>query len=209
MNNPNERDTAGERDVLQATLRFNALVFGVILGAFAGTALFVLGILAAGSEGRASLAVVLLSVFLPGYASGLPAALFGFLWGFVFAALVGTVIYRIHGRNVLEQVDRLVIPERAATGFPAAVLRFDGPSLGLATGFAGALGLIVTTNILVLRGTAAESIRARLLGEVLPGYAVSVLGSIIGAIELFVLLYLFCRAFAFIYNLFAARRPRR
>jgi hypothetical protein len=209
MTSTNERDTASERDVLHATLRFNALVFGVILGTFAGAVLLVLGMIAAESESRAGLAVVLLSVFLPGYASGLPGALFGFLWGFVFAALVGTVIYRIHGRHVLEQVDRLVIPEGATTGFPAAVLRLDGPSLGLAIGFAGALGLIVTTNILVLRGTAAESVRARLLGEVLPGYAVSVAGSIIGAIELFVVLYLFCRAFAFIYNLFATRRPRR
>jgi hypothetical protein len=208
MNAPDQAYSASERDVLHATLRFNALLFGFILGTFAGAALLALGIVAA-SGGRGALAVVLLGVFLPGYSAGLPGAIFGFLWGFVFAALVGTVIYRINSRNVLDHVDRLVIPERTAAGFPRAVLRLDGASLGLAVGFAGALGLVATTNILVLRGTAAESVRARLLGEVLPGYAVSVSGSLVGAIELFVILYLFCRAFAFIYNLSAGRRPRR
>ncbi len=58
----------------------------------------------------------------------------------------------------------------------------------------------MTTNWLVLRGTAGESVHARLLAQVLPGYAVDPVGSLIGAVELFVLLYVFCVALARIYN---------
>ena len=49
----------------------------------------------------------------------------------------------------------------------------------------------MATNWLVLRGTAGESVHARLLAQVLPGYAVDPVGSLIGAAELFVLLYVF------------------
>jgi hypothetical protein len=52
-------------------------------------------------------------------------------------------------------------------------------------------------------------VRARLLAEVLPGYSVSPVGSIVGAIELFAILYVFCHAFALIYNSLAGRRSRR
>jgi hypothetical protein len=63
--------------------------------------------------------------------------------------------------------------------------------------------------MLVARGTAAESVHARLLSEVLPGYTVSLVGSLIGAVELFVVAYVFCRGFVTIYNWVAERRQRR
>jgi hypothetical protein len=63
--------------------------------------------------------------------------------------------------------------------------------------------------MLVARGTAAQSVHARLLSEVLPGYAVTPVGSIVGAIELFAVLYLCCRGFVSIYNAVAARRHPR
>ena len=131
------------------------------------------------------------------------------LWGFSLGALLGAIIYRINGRNVLEQIDDLVVPDKGSDDFPRVLLRLHGPSLGLAIGAVGALGLVITTNMLVIRGTAAESRRARLLAEVLPGYTVSPLGSVVGAIELFALLYVFFLAFAYIYNRLADRRQPR
>lgn len=205
-----ERESAGdrdsERDVLVATLRFNTLVFSVIFGLFAGALLFALALVAQYSKPHGGLVVVLLGIFLPGYAADWPGALLGLIWGFVFGALLGAGIYRINARHVLDKIDELVIAERGANGFPRAVLRLDGSSLGLAVGAIGALGLVATTNILVARGTAAQSVHARLLGEVLPGYKVTVVGSLIGAIELFIVLYVACRAFVFIYNRVAGRR---
>jgi hypothetical protein len=209
MNDHTERDGVTDRDVLEATLRFNTLVFSIILGVFAGATLLALSLVAYYGEGTGRLAVALIGVFLPGYGAGWSGALLGLFWGFLFGALLGAGIYRINARNVLEKVDELVIAERGSNGFTRAVLRLDGHSLGLAIGAVGALGLVTTTNMLVARGTAAQSVHARLLSEVLPGYTVSVVGSIIGAIELFVVAYLFCRAFVTIYNWVAGRRQRR
>ena len=59
---------------------------------------------------------------------------------------------------------------------------------------------IVTTSWLVLRGTAEESMHAVLLAQYLPGYSISVPGSIIGAVELFALTYLLCLLFSWLYN---------
>ncbi len=209
MNDHTEHDGITDRDVLEATLRFNTLVFGFILGAFAGASLLALSLVAQSGPDKARLAVALIGVFLPGYGADWLGALLGLFWGFMFGALLGVLIYRINARNVFEKIDDLVITERGSDSVAHAVLRLDGHSLGLAIGAVGALGLVTTTNMLVARGTAAESVHARLLSEVLPGYTVSVLGSIIGAIELFVVLYVFCRAFAAIYNRVAGRRQRR
>ena len=199
-------DRDSEQEILAATLRFNTLVFGVILGSFAGALLFALAVVALYSKPHGGLAVVLLGIFLPGYAADWPGALVGLVWGFVFGVLLGVGIYRFNARHVLDKIDELVIAEPGANGFPRAVLRLDGSSLGLAVGAIGALGLVATTNILVARGTAAQSVHARLLGEVLPGYKVTVAGSLVGAVELFVVLYLVCRAFVFVYNRVAGRR---
>ena len=209
MNDQAEPEVGSEREVLAATLRFNTRVFSIILGLFAGAALFALSVFAQYNRPHGILAVALIGIFLPGYAPDWPGALIGLLWGIVLGALLGIAIYRINARHVLDKIDELVIAERGSDEFPRAVLRLDGRSLGLAIGAIGALGLVATTNILVARGTAAQSVHARLLGEVLPGYTVSVVGSIIGAIELFAVLYVFCLAFASIYNGVAERRKRR
>ena len=53
---------------------------------------------------------------------------------------------------------------------------------------------------LVLRGTADSSVHAALLGNYLPGYTVSVVGGLIGALELFVLVFVSSVMLAAIYN---------
>lgn len=210
MNDLAERDDVTDRDVLEATLSFNTRVFSVILGVFSGATLFGLSLFAHYGTGTGRLAVALIGVFLPGYSSaGWLGALAGAFWGVVLGALLGAGIYRLNARHVLSKIDDLVIREGDGADFPRAVLRLDGGSLGLAIGLVGALGLVTTTNMLVVRGTAAQSVHARLLSEVLPGYTVSPLGSVIGAVELFVVLYLGCRGFVSIYNAVAVRRHPR
>jgi hypothetical protein len=204
-----ERDDLSDQDVLAATLAFNTRVFSAILGLFSGAVLFALSLVAHYGTGAGHLTVALIGVFLPGYSAGWLGAFAGAFWGIALGVVLGAGIYRINARRVLAKVDELVIPEGDEAGFPRAVLRLDGASIGLAIGAIGALGLITTTNMLVARGTAAQSVHARLLSEVLPGYRVSPLGSVIGAIELFIVLYLSCRAFAAVYNAVATGRHRR
>ncbi len=204
-----EDNGVSDRDVLAASLRFNTTVFGAIAGVFAGTALLALSVVARYDEPHFGLAVALMGVFLPGYAADWQGAMLGFFWGLLIGALLGAGVYRVNARRVLEKIDAMMISESLAKEFPRAVLKLDGSSLGLAIGGLGALGLVTTTSILVVRGTAAESVHARLLSEVLPGYSVSVAGSLVGAIELFVILYVASRVFAAIYNALAAWRQKR
>jgi len=67
---------------------------------------------------------------------------------------------------------------------------------------------VVTTNWLVLRGTANESNNALLLANYLPGYDVSVMGSLIGALEVFSACYMLCLLFSFLYNSIVALRGK-
>jgi hypothetical protein len=191
-----EPSARAQRQLLRGTVRINAVIFGALLGLMAGVLLFPTGLI-----------VALLGIFLPGYATGWGSAIFGLFWGFVVGAVLGGGIYWINYRNLLPKIDDLVATVRAGGDLPGAVLRLHGPSLGLAIGTIGAVGLVATTTWLVIRGTAAESVHAGLLAEILPGYAVSVAGSAVGAVEFFLILYALSIAFAHIYNrIVAARR---
>lgn len=202
-------DIASDEELLRATLRINTLVLGVVFGIVASLALVLVGILANFGDWHGPLVVTLIGVFLPGYGRTASGVFAGALWGFAIGASLGALVYRLNTVHVLRNIDALLMHGGRAEDFSGAVLRLHAPSLGLAIGAAGALGLIVTTNMLVLRGTADESVHASLLAEVLPGYSVTVAGSLIGAIELFVVLYLFCTAFVAIYNAVATWRRQR
>ncbi|HEX8010445.1 MAG TPA: hypothetical protein VF814_05865 [Casimicrobiaceae bacterium] len=205
MNDLAGPDGMTDRELVQATLRVNTIIFSLILGLFAGIALLALALLGAGHGG---LVAALIGVFLPGYGPGWPGALLGFAWGVVIGGLLGGGIYRLNVRHVLEKIDELTLAQRNGEDFPRAILRLDGHALGLALGAALAAGLLTTTNVLVLRGTAGESVHAWLLAEILPGYTVTTSGSIVGALELFALAYIASRAFVTIYNRLALRRRR-
>jgi hypothetical protein len=208
MSHTIEPSARAQRQFLRATMRVNAAIFGALLGLMAG--LLLLGLaLVAQPGGPTGVLVTLLAVFLPGYATGWLGALLGLFWGWVVGALLGGSIYWISYRNLGPEIDHLVAPTQAGGDPPFAILRLHGPSLGLAIGVMGAIGLAATTTWLVVRGTAAQSVHAGLLAEILPGYTVSVAGSVVGAAELFLILYLAGMGFAFIYNRIVAAGHRR
>jgi hypothetical protein len=210
MEDSMNRNGNADLPLLQATMRVNTLIFGIIFGLLAGLTLLALALAAAGrDDGHAPLLVALLGVFLPGYTQGWLGALAGLFWGGVLGGALAAGIYRINCRVALAGVDELVAMDGGSGEFPAAVLRLHGPSLGIAIGAIGGLGLIATTNWLVLRGTAAESVHAQLVAHFLPGYAVDMPGSLIGAAELFVILYVSSLVLASIYNRVVALRHRR
>ena len=142
----------------------------------------------------------LLGVFLPGYRVSDGGAWVGFLWGGLIGAVSGAVIYRIYARGIRQQVAEYLAGRSSRDEIENAVLRLHGHSLGLALGSIAALGLLITTNWLVVRGTADESVHAALLSQYLPGYAISASGSILGAVDVFVIVYIFCVLLGMIYN---------
>lgn len=151
----------------------------------------------------------LLGVFLPGYRVSVGGAWIGFLWGGLIGAVSGAVMYRIYARSIRQQVADYSAGNRSREDLETSVLRLDGHSLGLALGSIAALGLLITTNWLVVRGTAEESVHAALLAQYLPGYAVSAAGSILGAVDVFIITYVFCVLLAVSYNGVAAWRRKR
>ena len=150
----------------------------------------------------------LLGVFLPGYNVSATGAWVGFFWGAVVSAALAALVYRIYARSIPDRVSELLERGISDDDDLGSVMIFDGKYLGLALGLVSALGLIVTTNSLVLRGTADESIHARLLVNYLPGYDVSLQGSLIGGLELFVFTYLATILFSWIYNTIVSLRSK-
>lgn len=196
--------------LLHATIKWNTRLFAGICGLIAAFSLLCLTYLSLyrglPSPGHY---LNLLGVFLPGYEVSPGGAWVGFLWGGLIGAVSGAVIYRIYARSIRQQVADYFAGTRSREDLENAVLRLSGHSLGLALGTIAALGLLITTNWLVVRGTAHESHNARLLSEYLPGYAVSTSGSILGAIEIFIVTYFFCLLLAAIYNGVVALRRNR
>jgi hypothetical protein len=71
---------------------------------------------------------------------------------------------------------------------------------GIAFGLVLGLGLLVATNVLVVRGGETVGPHLGLLGLYLPGYSVTFAGSLIGFVYAFVIGYGCGRVIATIYN---------
>lgn len=204
----NKTEIKIDDNLIHATVKLNTLLFAVVLAFICGFSLFLLTHLSLSKSPATDGSFLgLLSVFLPGYNVSTTGAWFGLLWGAVIGAISGAVIYRIYAKSIKAQVIHyLNTPDLTESDLGNISIRLDGNSLGLALGALLSMGLLITTNWLVLRGTAAESIHAALLGNYLPGYKVSFAGSLIGAVELFIIVYLFCQVFCIVYNRIASAR---
>jgi hypothetical protein len=147
-------------------------------------------------------------VFLPGYDVSHAGAWIGLFWGALVCGCLAAVFYRVYARKIPELVKEYIKDGAVNDDLLSAKLELGGHSLGLALGTVLSAGLFVTTNWLVLRGSADESMHTQLLANYLPGYSVSTVGSLIGAVELFVIAYLLSRLFSVIYNGVASIRSK-
>jgi hypothetical protein len=193
--------------LIAAAVRLNTRLLTIVFACTFGLCLFSLTLLSR-SLGLpdSDQFLNLLGVFLPGYEVSWAGAWLGLLWGGLIGALIAVLFYRLYARDLEKQARQLRGEPGQATDPVRTALRLDGRSLGLALGLIGAFGVILTTNWLVIRGTADESIHAMLLVNYLPGYRVSFTGSLIGALEFFVLIFVGGLLFSGIYNRLAARR---
>lgn len=199
-----------DEKLLHATVKLNTAMFAGICGAMAGiTLLFVTYLSMLRGLPRPGNYLGLLGVFLPGYSVTPEGAWFGLLWGFFLGGLLGAVIYRVYARGIRRRVVEYLAGQGTRDDLQREILRLDPHALGLALGLIGAAGLVITTNWLVLRGTADESVNAALLAQYLPGYSVGTVGSFVGAVEVFVVAYAGCSLFAAVYNRIVERRERR
>ena len=184
---------------LSEAIRLNLKLLGFVFGSVAGVTLFLVTLISHYMGGGDALH--LLSVFFVGYSVSISGAFIGFIWAFLYGGLLGSFFYHAYAKSLGSKIAHVINDNQEANVFTKPqVLKLESHSVGLAVGFSLSLLLVISTNILVLRGTAEESIHAALLSFYLPGYSVSFVGSIIGALQLFVIAYFTFRVFSFIYN---------
>lgn len=82
----------------------------------------------------------------------------------------------------------------------STMLRLNGRAWGIAMGLLFGLGLFIATNVLVIKGGPEVGPHLSLLRVYLPGYSVSVVGSFIGFVYLFVIGYGVGRLIGTVYN---------
>lgn len=196
MNDINEQ-------LLSAAIRLNAIVLGLVCGTVAALAIYLATRISLSMWGEyAGGYLGLLSVFLPGYTPTPVGALIGAFWAFLFAGLAGSLTYwwygRMLGKNIVSSASTINADSNPI--LKPAILRLSAIPLGVAIGAAIGGALFLSTSFLVIRGTAENSVHAALLGNYLPGYTVSIMGGLLGAAELFTLVFLSCVTLAIIYN---------
>lgn len=187
--------------LLRAAVKINTLLLAIVFGLVCGVGLFLITYISLlrGLPNPGHY-LNLLGVFLPGYSVSHMGAFIGLFWGTIIGAALSAIFYRIYARGIPKLVQEYLKEGLVSDDMLSKSLRMGGHALGLAVGVVIAGGLIITTNWLVLRGTADQSIHAQLLVNYLPGYSVSLTGSLIGALELLVITYIISRLFSAIYN---------
>lgn len=198
-----DQGTGINEQLLTAAIKFNAKIFGIVSGIFAALTLIVSTQISLAIWGeQAGGYLGLLGVFLPGYTVTPAGTLFGAVWAFVFAGLAGSLTYWLYGRMVGKDIASYVEKAGDTTNpvLKPAILKLYGTASGTALGLAMGAGLFFSTSWLVVRGTADSSVHAALLSNYLPGYSVSIAGGLIGATELFVLIFVSNVMLAAIYN---------
>jgi hypothetical protein len=203
-------DEQVEERLLRAAVRLNTVLLGITMGLGSGLALFLATHLSLSLFGeQAGGHLNLLGVFLPGYSASPTGAWIGLFWGFSVGAFSGGLAYWLYARNTGQKLVELSLPEPSlGTGDGQSILRVSSHALGLALGCVMALQIFLTTSWLVLRGTADQSVHAKLLSNYLPGYSVGFVGGLIGAVELFAITYVSSLLLGRVYNLVAALRRR-
>ena len=187
--------------LLSKVVRLNILISALGVGVIVGLLFFLATMASIAVSDHPGLYLNLMGVFMPGYSASLRGAWFGLFWGSVYGALSGGAVAWLYARSLGERLPELVKWDEAAVRMlRPPVLRLSSHALGITLGVLAALQLVLGTLWLVVRGTADQSVHARLLSHYLPGYTVSWQGSLIAGLELFVLVYLVAALTAGTYN---------
>ena len=197
--------------LLNAAIRFNSLMLGLTAGTLAAVVMYIATHASIAKWGEESSNYLdLLAIFFPGYSVTSGGAWVGAFWAFVYFGICSSLSYRLYGRVLGTRVADSLLGTTPTENpvLKPSVLRLHGFSLGLAMGAIAALGLFASTAWLVVRGTADESVHAALFSNYIPGYSVSFLGGLWGAIELFALVFVGSYLLATVYNKIVEIRHR-
>jgi hypothetical protein len=179
------------KQLLSAAVRLNVWISALGVGLGLGLLLFLGTNLSVVLSQRPGRYLNLLGVFMPGYSASIGGAWVGLLWGTIYGAISGAALSWLYARSLGARLPTLVTWDNdSIRQLRPPTLHISSHALGIALGAVAALQIVLATSWLVLRGTADQSIHAKLLANYLPGYTVSLQGSLLGGLELFLLVYL-------------------
>jgi hypothetical protein len=198
--------------LLKAAIRFNSLMLGLTGGTLAAVLVYLATLASVAKWGADSGNYLgLLAVFFPGYSVSGGGAWIGAFWAFIYVGVISALSYRVYGKALGMRIADILLSTQPSENpvLKPTILRLHGLSLGLAIGAMSSTGLFCSTAWLVIRGTAGESVHAALLSNYIPGYSVSILGGLLGALQLFVFVFLASLLLAAVYNKIVEIRHRK
>ena len=203
MDARNHDDDRVNLKLLKAAIKFNARILGLTAGTLAAVVMYIAtqaSVVKWGDDSGGYLG--LLAIFFPGYSVSTTGAWIGAFWAFIYFSTGSWVSYRVYGKVLGTRISAALLTPVSIENpiLKPSTLRLHGVSLGVAIGSIAALSLFSSTAWLVVRGTADESVHAALFSNYIPGYSVSIMGGLWGAIELFGLVFLSCLLLSAIYN---------
>lgn len=191
-----------DEELLHSTIKLNTILSAAISG---GLASFVFGLVTAValfSHKEAFTGFLnILGCLFPGYRVSIGGIFIGLFWAMVYGAILGGSLYQLYAAGIRREVE-----ERLASGMVNAeslnhvVVRISGHRLGLASGIVASIALVIATNYVAAFGETAEINSAQLLSNYLYGYTTSFSGSLMGAVQILVLVYGLSNLFALVYN---------
>ena len=192
---------SADRQLLSAVVRLNVCISAIGVGLGLGLLLFVGTNLSLALSQHPGRYLNLLGVFMAGYLVSVSGAWLGLLWGTIYGAILGGALAWLYARSIGARIPTQVTWDNASVRqLRPPLLQISSHALGIGLGAIAALQLIFATVWLVLRGTADESVHAKLLSHYLPGYTVTLQGSLLGGLELFLLVYLSSALIGATYN---------
>jgi hypothetical protein len=196
-----------EKYVFSRAVALNSRIAAIITGFVSGATIWLATAILlwkGGNNVGENLAVI--GTFLTGYRMTWGGAWMGFLWGALLGGVAGWIMYSSYAITLRTRVERLLASESGIHAMRVPTFVLDGNALGIGLGALAGTLIFAMTGWLVLRGTAEVSMHAALVGSVLPGYTVSIMGGLIGALEVFFAAYIWSQLFALLYNKLARRR---
>src|SRR5260370_4049167 len=128
---------------------------------------------------------------MPGYSASIGGAWVGLLWGTIYGAISGAALSWLYARSLGARLPTLVMWDNdSIRQLRPPTLHISSHALGIALGAIAALQIVLATSWLLFRGPADQSIHAKLLANYLPGYTVSLHGSLLGRPAPFLIAYL-------------------
>ena len=140
----NHSESSLNLKLLNAAIRFNAMILGLTGGSLAAVIIYFgthSSIAKWGEDSGNYLG--LLAVFFPGYSVSSTGALIGAFWAFIYIGMFSSISYRLYGRVLGTRISEILLSTTPTENpvLKPSVMRLHGLSLGTALGTMGAVGL--------------------------------------------------------------------